>query len=83
MDIHTYTEEIIMSQDTAYLLRMEMIKVAQQRASEKFQIEWASAAEKAKINENASYLTEVPQYPTTEQLLEEAKKLRKFVDGRE
>ena len=72
-----------MSQDTAYLLRMEMIKVAQQRASEKFQTEWATAAEKAKINENASFLTEVPEYPSTDQLLEEAKKLRKFVDGKE
>jgi len=72
-----------MSQDTPYLLRMEMIKLAQQRASEKFQTEWSTAAEKAKINENASFLTEVPEYPSTEKLLEEAKKLRKFVDGKE
>jgi len=72
-----------MPQDTAYLLRMEMIKLAQQRASEKFHTEWSNAAEKARINENASYLTEVPQYPTTEQLLEEAKKLKGFVDGKE
>ena len=72
-----------MSQDTPYLLRMEMIKVAQQRASEKFHIEWNNAAEKARINENAQFLTEVPQYPTTEQLLAEAKKLKGFVDGKE
>lgn len=71
-----------MSQDTAYLLRMEMIKVAQQRASEKFHIEWNNAAEKARINENAEFLTEVPQYPTTEQLLEEAKKIQQFVDNK-
>ena len=55
-----------MSQDTPYLLRMEMIKLAQQRASEKFHNEWANAAEKARINENASFLTEVPEYPTTD-----------------
>jgi hypothetical protein len=71
-----------MSQDTAYLLRMEMIKLAQQRASEKFHIEWNNAAEKARINENTQFLTEVPQYPTTEQLLEEAKKIQQFVDNK-
>jgi hypothetical protein len=71
-----------MSQDTAYLLRMEMIKLAQQRASEKFHMEWNNAAEKARINENAEFLTEVPQYPTTEQLLEEAKKIQQFVDNK-
>jgi hypothetical protein len=71
-----------MSQDTAYLLRMEMIKLAQQRASEKFHIEWNNAAEKARINENAQFLAEVPQYPTTEQLLEEAKKIQQFVDNK-
>lgn len=82
-DIHTYTKENTMSQDTAYLLRMEMIKLAQQRASEKFHFDWNNASEKARINENAQFLTEVPQYPTTEQLLEEAKKLKGFVDGKE
>lgn len=70
-----------MSQDTPYLLRMEMIKLAQQRASEKFHKEWEGAALKAEINENASLLTEVPEYPTTEQLIEEAKKMKKFVDN--
>ena len=72
-----------MSQDTPYLLRMEMIKLAQQRASEKFHMEWSNAANKAQINENAQFLTEVPEYPTTDQILEEAKKLKGFVDGKE
>jgi hypothetical protein len=61
---------------------MEMIKLAQQRASEKFHIEWNNAAEKARINENAEFLTEVPKYPTTEQLLTEAKKIQEFVDNK-
>lgn len=69
-----------MSNDTPYLLRMEMIKLAQQRASEKFHMEWQNAAEKARLNENATFLTEVPEYPTTDQLLEEAKKIKSFVD---
>ena len=71
-----------MTQDTPYLLRMEMIKLAQQRASEKFHMEWSNAASKAQINENAQFLTEVPEYPTTDTILEEAKKIQEFVDGK-
>jgi hypothetical protein len=71
-----------MTQDTPYLLRMEMIKLAQQRASEKFHMEWSNAANKAQINENAQFLTEVPEYPTTDTILEEAKKIQEFVDGK-
>ena len=70
-----------MSSDTPYLLRMEMVKLAQQRASEKFHTEWSNAAEKARINENASFLTEVPEYPSTEQIITEANKLKAFVDN--
>ena len=69
-----------MSQDTPYLRRMEMIKLAQQRASEKFHAEWNAAANKAAINENAQFLTEVPSYPTTDILLKEANKFKAFVD---
>ena len=66
-----------MSHDTPYLLRMEMIKLAQQRASEKFHADWNKAA----INENAQFLTEVPSYPPADMLLEEAKKFKSFVDN--
>lgn len=69
-----------MSNDTPYLLRMEMIKVAQQRASEKFQAEWSAAANKAAITESAQYLTEVPEYPDTDKIIAEAKKMKDFVD---
>lgn len=71
-----------MSADTPYLLRMEMIKVAQQRASEKFQAEWNAAAKKAELSENAMLLTEVPEYPNTEQLLNEAEKIKNFVNSK-
>lgn len=69
-----------MSNDTPYLLRMEMIKLAQQRASEKFQAEWTAAANKAAITESAQYLAEVPEYPDADKLLEEARKMKSFVD---
>ena len=69
-----------MASDTPYLLRMEMIKLAQQRVSEKFQMEWTQAAHNASADGTTSLLTEVPAYPTAEQLLMEAKKLKEFVD---
>jgi hypothetical protein len=59
---------------------MEMIKLAQQRASEKFHVEWQTAAEKARINESAQFLVEVPSYPTGDSIIEEAKKFKSFVD---
>jgi len=59
---------------------MEMIKLAQQRASEKFHVEWQTATEKARINESAQFLVEVPPYPTGDSIIEEAKKFKSFVD---
>lgn len=69
-----------MTTKTPYEIRLEMIKIAQDRASEKFQAEWSAAANKAAITESAQYLTEVPQYPTAEEILAEAKKMKDFVD---
>lgn len=69
-----------MTNDTPYLLRMEMIKLAQQRASEQYFQNWNNAAEKARINESTQYLTEVPEYPSADMILEEAKKFKSFVD---
>lgn len=69
-----------MTTKTPYEIRLEMIKLAQDRASEKFQAEWSAAANKAAITESAQYLTEVPQYPTAEEILAEARKMKDFVD---
>lgn len=69
-----------MSNDTPYLLRMEMIKLAQQRASEKFQAEWSAAANKAAMTESVQYLTEVPQYPSADDILAEAEKMKSFIN---
>lgn len=71
-----------MSNDTPYLLRMEMIKLAQQRASEKFHADWNNASNKASISGSVKFLDEVPSYPTTDMLLEEANKFKQFVDDK-
>lgn len=67
-----------MTNDSAYKLRMEMIQLAQQRASEKFHMEWSKAQSNA--DRKGVQLNEVPDYPTTELLLEEARKIKQFVD---
>lgn len=69
-----------MSNDTPYVLRMDMIKLAQQRASEKFLAEWGSVTKRAELSENPSLLTEVPEYPSTDMIIEEALKIKAFVD---
>ena len=66
---------------TPYEVRLEVLKMAQDQANQKFYNEWNNAAEKARIQENAQYLTEVPTFPTAEQILIEANKLKTFVDG--
>jgi len=67
---------------TPYEIRLEVLKMAQEQANAKFYNEWNNAAEKARINENTTFLTEVPQFPTAEQILIEAAKLKSFVDDK-
>ena len=65
---------------TPYEVRLEVLKMAQDQANAKFYKQWETAAMQAQINENASFLTEVPQFPTTDDILAEATKLKSFVD---
>jgi hypothetical protein len=65
---------------TPYELRLEMLKLAQDQANAKFYNEWDRAARKAEISEDVKLLTEVPEFPTSEQILLEASKFKKFVD---
>lgn len=64
-----------------YEIRLELLKLAQTQAHEKWVNEWTNAAKKADIQENSQYLSEVPEYPSTEMVLQEAEKLKKFVDN--
>lgn len=65
---------------TPYEIRLEVLKMAQDQANQRFYNEWNTASEKARINENATFLTEVPEFPTAENILTEANKLKSFVD---
>lgn len=78
---HTqHTERFNMSNDTAYLLRMEALKLAQTRAEQRFQMEWARASNNAAVKNEI--LTEVPQYPTTDEILAEAERLKNFINNK-
>ena len=65
---------------TPFEVRLEVLKMAQEQANAKFYNQWEQAAQRANITENAQLLTEVPEFPTAETILAEAKKLKDFVD---
>ena len=69
-----------MSNDTPYLLRMEALKLANARAEQKFQMEWNRACNNAAVKNEL--LTEVPQYPTTDEILAEAERLKNFINNK-
>jgi hypothetical protein len=66
---------------TPYEVRLEVLKMAQDQVNAKFYNERENALEKARINENVQYLTEVPVFPTAENIILEATKLKSFVDS--
>ena len=77
---HNTQKETIMNAKTPYEIRLEVLKMAQEQANARFYNQWDQASRKADINENAQFLTEVPEFPTAEQILQEANKLKAFVD---
>jgi hypothetical protein len=66
---------------TPYEVRLEVLKMAQEQANARFYNQWEQAVRKADINENATFLTEVPTFPTAENIMSEAVKLKSFVDN--
>lgn len=63
-----------------YEIRLDLLKIAQDQANAKFYNQWEQAARKADLNENASFLTEVPEFPTADNIITEANKLKSFID---
>ena len=66
---------------TPYEVRLDVLKMAQDQVNAKFYNQWEQASRKADMNENVNFLTEVPTFPTAEEILTEAKKLKSFIDG--
>jgi hypothetical protein len=65
---------------TPYEVRLEVLKMAQEQANAKFYNQWEQTVRKADMNDRAPLLSEVPAFPTSEEILVEAQKLKTFVD---
>ena len=65
---------------TPYEIRLEVLKLAQDQANAKFYHQWEQAVRIAENSKTPSMLTEVPVFPTSEQILIEAEKLKGFID---
>lgn len=63
---------------TPYEIRLELIKMAQDQLNQRYYSQFEVARQKADIEKRP--LTEVPEFPSSEQLLLEAEKLKAFVD---
>jgi hypothetical protein len=63
---------------TPYEIRLDLIKMAQDQLNQRYYNQFEVAKHNAQIA--SSPLNEVPEFPSTEQLLLEAEKLKHFVD---
>ena len=63
-----------------YEIRLDVLRMAQEQANQKHFYEWEKAAKTAELSES-KLLTEVPEFPTADQILAEANKLKGFIDN--
>lgn len=63
---------------TPYEIRLELIKMAQDQLNQRYYNQFELKRMNAEIEKKP--LNEVPEFPTSEQLLLEAEKLKTFID---
>lgn len=63
---------------TPYEIRLELIKLAQDQLNQKYFQQYNTAMHNASIANTA--LNEVPEFPSTQQILNEAETLKAFID---
>lgn len=63
---------------TPYEIRLDLIKMAQDQLNQRYYNQFEVKRHNASINNQP--LTEVPEFPSSEQLLVEAEKLKTFID---
>ena len=63
---------------TPYEVRLEILKMAQEQANAKFYSQCEQVYRKESAGETLS--AEIPNFPTAEEILTEATKLKSFVD---
>jgi len=67
-----------MTAKTPYEIRLELIKLAQDQLNQRYFNKWDVVRTNAERNNQT--ITEVPEFPDTQQILMEAEKLKSFVD---
>jgi len=63
---------------TPYEIRLDLIKIAQDQLNQKYYNQFQVKQHNAQVTQQT--LNEVPDFPSSEQLLVEAEKLKSFVD---
>jgi hypothetical protein len=67
-----------MTAKTPYEIRLELIKLAQDQLNQRYYTNWEVVRTNA--DKRNLTITEVPEFPDTQQILMEAEKLKSFVD---
>jgi len=65
---------------TPYEIRLELLKMAQEQLNQRYYQKFEVVRRNADIEERALTLTEVPEFPDTRQVLNEADILKTFID---
>ena len=67
-----------MAPKTPYEIRLDLINLVRDQLNQRFYTQWETAKQNAEVKKEP--LTEVPEFPSTQQILMEAEKLKSFVD---
>lgn len=67
-----------MTSKTPYEIRLDLINLARDQLNQRFYTQWETVKQNAELKKVA--ITEVPEFPNTQQILMEAEKLKAFVD---
>jgi hypothetical protein len=66
---------------TPYEVRLDLLRMAQDQANARFYNQWEKALRKAERVQSEVPLNEAPEFPTAEQILAEAEKLKTFINN--
>lgn len=65
---------------TPFELRMDLLALAKDQLHQRYYTQWEQAAKLVENTNEPNMLIEVPQFPTTEDILNEAEKFKSFIE---
>jgi len=66
--------------DSAFKIRMELLHLAKARLTEEYNTDMIVAVEKSKCHGSTKPFEELGKFPSVDQILDEARKLKEFID---